>query len=59
MSSCPDRDGSGKLRGHMVSKAVRILNSRTGVEGEGFVGGGNRMSKVLVAWKIWSVYREE
>lgn len=45
--------------GYMASKAVWILNSRTGVEGEDFVGGRNRMSKVLVAWKIWNVYREE
>lgn len=33
--------------------------SRTGMAREVFVGGGNRINKVLMAWKIWSMYREK
>ena len=40
-------------------KATWIQNSRIEVEGEDFFGGRNRMSHVLVTWRIWGVYGEE
>lgn len=43
----------------MALKSVQIPNSRIGVEEEGFIGGGNRISIILVAWKIWNVYGGE
>lgn len=36
-----------------------IPNLSIEVEVEGFLGGGNRVSNVLVAWRIWGVYGGE
>lgn len=50
------RSGPGKLTGYMSSKAVCVLNSRIEGEVEDILGGRNRTSNVLVAWRVWGVH---
>lgn len=45
--------------GYLVLTVVWISNLSIEVEVEGFFGGGNRVSNVLVVWRIWGVYGGE